>query len=171
MPRYSRRARGRLAARYAASEAQMTSKKTEGTEPVVDETSREAAASQERGQEVCSCGHRASSHVALKYSCQAPGEDKGYCPCCASFQGSYCKGLAHGSGEDARSRRSRIAGQLPAAIEGLAARRGFQKRNKTEKCPARLAGARSRKAPRPGGDRLAQPIRRMNVAGVPVTVG
>ncbi len=59
----------------------MTSKKTEGTEPVVDETSREAAASQERGQEVCSCGHRASSHVALKYSCQAPGEDKGYCPC------------------------------------------------------------------------------------------
>jgi len=90
---------------------------------------------------------------------------------CASFQGSYCKGLARGSGEDARSRRSRIAGQLPAAIEGLAARCGFQKRNKTEKCPARLAGARSRKAPRPGGDRLAQPIRRMNVAGVPVTVG
>src|SRR5882724_9136523 len=85
---------------------------------------------------------------------------------CASFQGSYCKRLARGSGEDARSRGSRIAGQLPAAIEGLAARCGFQKRNKTEKCPAGLAGARSRKAPRPGGDRLAQPIRRMNVAGV-----
>jgi len=37
--------------------------------------------------------------------------------------------------------------------------------------PAKLAGMRSRKAPRSGGDRLAQPIRRMNLAGVPVTVG
>ena len=93
MPRYSRRARGGLAARYAASEAQMTSKKTEGTEPVVDETSREAAASQERGQEVCSCGHRASSHVALKYSCQAPGEDKGYCPCMRFISGKLLQGV------------------------------------------------------------------------------
>ena len=71
----------------------MTSKKTEGTEPVVDETSREAAASQERGQEVCSCGHRASSHVALKYSCQAPGEDKGYCPCMRFISGKLLQGV------------------------------------------------------------------------------
>ena len=90
---------------------------------------------------------------------------------CASFQGSYCKGLARGSGEDARSPRSRIAGQLPAAIEGLAGRKRIPKEKQTEKCTARLAGVRSRKAPRLGGDRLAQPIRRMNLAGVPVTVG
>src|SRR6266404_5585323 len=61
--------------------------------------------------------------------------------------------------------------ELPAAIERLAARCGAQKRNRPEKCRARSAGVRSRKAPRPGGDRLAQPIRRMNLAGVPVTVG
>src|SRR5882724_10938343 len=90
---------------------------------------------------------------------------------CASFQGSYRKWLARGSGEDARSRRSRIAGQLPAWKRGTCAKGRFKKGNQTEKRQARLAGVRSRKAPRPGGDRLAQPIRRMNVAGVPVTVG
>ncbi len=33
------------------------------------------------GRELCSCGHRASSHVVGKYSCQAPGGYKGFCPC------------------------------------------------------------------------------------------
>jgi hypothetical protein len=33
------------------------------------------------GRAMCSCGHRASSHAALKYSCHAPGDYKGYCPC------------------------------------------------------------------------------------------
>ncbi len=33
------------------------------------------------GRELCSCGHRASNHAAGKYSCQAPGDHKGYCPC------------------------------------------------------------------------------------------
>jgi hypothetical protein len=30
---------------------------------------------------MCTCGHRASNHAALKYSCQAPGDHKGFCPC------------------------------------------------------------------------------------------
>lgn len=33
------------------------------------------------GRVLCSCGHRASSHAALKHSCHAPGDYKGYCPC------------------------------------------------------------------------------------------
>ena len=66
---------------------------------MVDETSREAAASKERGLEICSCGHRASVHVALKYSCQAPGEDKGFCPCMRFISGKLLEGP--------RSRRGR----------------------------------------------------------------
>jgi hypothetical protein len=33
------------------------------------------------GRVLCSCGHRASAHAALKHSCHAPGDYKGYCPC------------------------------------------------------------------------------------------
>jgi hypothetical protein len=33
------------------------------------------------GRELCACGHRASKHVVGKYTCQAPGDRKGYCPC------------------------------------------------------------------------------------------
>jgi hypothetical protein len=36
---------------------------------------------QKRGRELCSCGHRAIDHAALKYSCQAAGNRKGYCSC------------------------------------------------------------------------------------------
>src|SRR5882762_5018744 len=72
----------------------MTSRRPGGTEPVVDETSREATASQERGGELCTCGHRASSHVALKYSCQAPGEDKGFCPCMRFLSGKLFQGVS-----------------------------------------------------------------------------
>ena len=32
-------------------------------------------------KEVCLCGHRASSHTANRYACQAAGDRKGYCPC------------------------------------------------------------------------------------------
>ncbi len=60
---------------------------------MVDETSRETIASQERGAELCSCGHGASSHVALKYSCQAPGEDKGFCPCMRFLSGKLSQGV------------------------------------------------------------------------------
>jgi hypothetical protein len=42
---------------------------------------------------------------------------------CDSFQGSYCEELVHGSGGDARSQRSRIAGPLPAWNEDLRQRR------------------------------------------------
>ena len=59
---------------------------------MVDETSREAAASDERGQEICSCGHRASSHVARKYSCQTPGGDKGFCSCMRFIPGKLLPG-------------------------------------------------------------------------------
>ena len=33
------------------------------------------------GQELCMCGHSASMHVAVRYTCQAPGKRKGYCSC------------------------------------------------------------------------------------------
>ncbi|HEY6264095.1 MAG TPA: hypothetical protein VIW93_04775 [Candidatus Acidoferrum sp.] len=33
------------------------------------------------GRELCTCGHRAINHAALKYACQSPGNRKGYCPC------------------------------------------------------------------------------------------
>jgi hypothetical protein len=33
------------------------------------------------GKEVCECGHAANRHVVGKYTCQAPGSRKGYCPC------------------------------------------------------------------------------------------
>jgi hypothetical protein len=46
---------------------------------------------------------------------------------CASFRGSYWKGRGPGGG--APSRRNRIAGPLPAAIEGLELRCGFQNGN------------------------------------------
>ena len=59
---------------------------------MVDETSRGAAASQEHGLEICSCGHRANVHVALKYSCRAPGEDKGFCPCMRFISGKLLEG-------------------------------------------------------------------------------
>ena len=36
---------------------------------------------QKRGREICTCGHRAINHAALKYACQSPGDYKGYCPC------------------------------------------------------------------------------------------
>lgn len=37
--------------------------------------------SPELAKEMCTCGHRAGNHVAFKYTCQAPGNRKGYCPC------------------------------------------------------------------------------------------
>jgi len=46
---------------------------------------------------------------------------------CASFRGSCCKELAHGSGGDARSRISRMVRRLPAAIEGIQSEGGFWK--------------------------------------------
>jgi hypothetical protein len=34
-----------------------------------------------RPNEICLCGHSASKHTALRYTCQAAGDRKGYCPC------------------------------------------------------------------------------------------
>ena len=34
-----------------------------------------------RPKEICLCGHSASKHTALRYTCQAAGDRKGYCPC------------------------------------------------------------------------------------------
>ena len=42
---------------------------------------RSARVSPELAREMCTCGHKAGSHAALKYSCQAPGDHKGFCPC------------------------------------------------------------------------------------------
>jgi hypothetical protein len=42
---------------------------------------REGRGSPGRANESCLCGHRASSHTANRYACQAAGDRKGYCPC------------------------------------------------------------------------------------------
>jgi hypothetical protein len=42
---------------------------------------RGAVFTPELAREMCTCGHKAGSHAALKYSCQAPGDHKGFCPC------------------------------------------------------------------------------------------
>jgi hypothetical protein len=42
---------------------------------------RAAVVSPAQARELCTCGHRASSHAVHKYSCQAPGDHKGFCPC------------------------------------------------------------------------------------------
>ena len=34
-----------------------------------------------RPKQMCLCGHRASKHTALRYTCQAPGDRRGFCPC------------------------------------------------------------------------------------------
>jgi hypothetical protein len=40
-----------------------------------------AKVSPAQAHEKCTCKHPASIHAALKYSCQAPGAHKGFCPC------------------------------------------------------------------------------------------
>jgi len=42
---------------------------------------RPADGASKAGKELCECGHTASRHVVGKYTCQAPGSRKGYCPC------------------------------------------------------------------------------------------
>ena len=42
---------------------------------------RGAVFTPELAREMCTCGHKAGVHAALKYSCQAPGDLKGFCPC------------------------------------------------------------------------------------------
>lgn len=34
-----------------------------------------------RPKEMCICGHSASKHTAYRYTCQAAGDRKGFCPC------------------------------------------------------------------------------------------
>src|SRR3989442_11550125 len=55
--------------------------KSENGKSVVAVRGRGVRATPEQAREMCTCGHRASSHAALKYSCQAPGDHKGFCPC------------------------------------------------------------------------------------------
>ena len=86
---------------------------------------------------------------------------------CASFQGSYWKESVRGPGGGVRSQKSRIAGKC--YDPGTCGQMGIPK--EAELTVAQAGRTRTRKVPRPGGDRLAQPIRRMNLAGVPVTVG
>jgi len=59
----------------------VTSKNLQDAKPVVGVRGRPAGGSPELAREMCTCGHRAGSHAALKYSCQAPGDHKGFCPC------------------------------------------------------------------------------------------
>src|SRR5260370_9356506 len=59
----------------------VTSKNLQDAKPMVGVRGRRAVVSPELARELCTCGHRASSHAVLKYSCQAPGDRKGYCPC------------------------------------------------------------------------------------------
>src|SRR2546430_14268961 len=59
----------------------VASKNLQDAKPLIGVRGRPAGASPELAREVCTCGHRAGSHAALKYSCQAPGDRKGFCPC------------------------------------------------------------------------------------------
>jgi len=55
-------------------------KKSDGT-TVTAGRGRAARMSPEQAKELCTCGHKAAVHAAYKYSCQAPGDHKGFCPC------------------------------------------------------------------------------------------
>src|SRR2546430_15579019 len=55
--------------------------KSENGKTVVAVRGRGVRATPEQAREMCTCGHRASNHAALKYSCQAPGDHKGFCRC------------------------------------------------------------------------------------------
>src|SRR5260370_6057276 len=59
----------------------VTSKNVQNAKPVIGGRGRPVGGSPELARELCTCGHRAGNHAALKYSCQAPGDHKGYCPC------------------------------------------------------------------------------------------
>ncbi len=59
----------------------LNSMKSENAKSVVAVRGRGVRATPEQAREMCTCGHRAASHAALKYSCQAPGDHKGFCPC------------------------------------------------------------------------------------------
>jgi len=59
----------------------VNSMKSENGKTVVAVRGRGVRATPEQAREMCTCGHRASNHAALKYSCQAPGDHKGFCRC------------------------------------------------------------------------------------------
>ena len=129
----------------------MTSKKTGGTKLWVTDPAEKRPLLKSVGRRFApvGTGPAVMSHSSIPARHRA--KIKASARACDSFQGSYRKELARGSGEGARSRRSRIAQQLPAGNEGLAPK-ADQKENQTEKFPGKLAGAR-RKVPRHGGDR------------------
>ncbi len=59
----------------------VTSKNLQDAKPLIGVRGRPTVVSSELAREMCTCGHRAGSHAALKYGCQAPGDRKGFCPC------------------------------------------------------------------------------------------
>jgi len=59
----------------------VTSKKSATATTVSAGRGRSARVTPELAREMCTCGHKAGVHAALKYSCQAPGDHKGFCPC------------------------------------------------------------------------------------------
>ena len=59
----------------------MTTKTAEEKERYIGACCLSSDELQKRGRELCSCGHRAITHAALKYSCQAAGNRKGHCHC------------------------------------------------------------------------------------------
>ncbi len=59
----------------------VTSKNLQDAKQVIGTRGRAAVVSPAQARELCTCGHRASSHAVHKYSCQAPGDHKGFCPC------------------------------------------------------------------------------------------
>jgi hypothetical protein len=59
----------------------MTSKIPQEKEAALGRRGLAAGDLRKFGRVLCSCGHPASNHAALKHSCHAPGDYKGYCPC------------------------------------------------------------------------------------------
>ncbi len=108
------------------------------------------------------------SHSSIPAKPQVRIKDSAHA--CASFRGGYCKELARGSGGDVRSRRSRIVSRPPAALERIQSEGGFYACSRGCKEPTQVDWAtKSQGTPAPVATVPAQPIRRMNLAGVPVT--
>ena len=90
---------------------------------------------------------------------------------CASSRGSYSKELTRGSGRDVRTRRSRMVRRLPVGIERIQSESGFRACSRVGNCPTQVDWTtKSQGTPAPVATVSAQPIRRMNLAGVPVTI-
>jgi hypothetical protein len=158
-------ARRGLAAGRAAREAQWPARDQEGGNLWLTKPAERQPLLKNVGWKSAPVGTEPAFMWRLSIPAKPRVKIKASAPACASFRGSYWKGRGPEGG--APSQRSRIAGPLPAATKGLVLEMRIPRRESGFEPPSRFAG-QSQGTParwRP----LAQPIRRMNLAGAPVT--